>query len=274
MGLWTLARVGAVVAVLTLAAGCGSGDEAADPSPTYAGPAPAEWLDGSTFTSTEVTGHELVEGTQIELTFEGDRLSASAGCNTQGAPYSLDDGRLAWTEDPASTMMGCDADLMEQDEWLAGLFTAGVDLAGDADGMTLTSGDVTITLTGASAATADLSDLLGTTWTLTTLIDGAGDDGSASSVPTDVRTPTLKVDADGSAALDTGCNRGSLTVEVDGDALSFGPGMLTKMACPGAAGDVEKAMLAVLDGTVDDVRWDGSTLTVMKGEQGLGFDVE
>ena len=37
-----------------------------------------------------------------------------------------------------------------------------------------------------------------------------------------MRTPTLKVDADGSAALDTGCNRGSLTVEVDGDALSGG----------------------------------------------------
>ena len=273
---WTAARVAvmsAMVAVLVLATGCGSGDRVTDPSDgaRAAGDAAptAEELDGTTFLSTEVTGHDLVEGTRVRLAFEGDRLSANAGCNHQSATYAIDDGRLQWTGAAMSTEMGCEADLQAQDEWLASLLEEGAAIAGDASEITLTGGAVTLVLSGASAA--DLTSLLGTTWTLTTLIDSETE--TASSLPSGVRTPTLIVGEDGAATLDTGCNRGDTEVSVAGSSVRFAPVRTTLMACPGDAGEVEQSVLLVLDGTVDDVAWDGESLTLTRGTTGLGFTV-
>ena len=39
-------------------------------------------LAGTTFVSTSVDGYEPVEGTQIRLTFDDERMGANAGCNT------------------------------------------------------------------------------------------------------------------------------------------------------------------------------------------------
>ena len=44
-----------------------------------------------TFVSTDVRGHDLVEDTSVTLSFESDRVSASAGCNTFMGAASLDD---------------------------------------------------------------------------------------------------------------------------------------------------------------------------------------
>ena len=85
----------------------------------------------NTYVSTEVTGHDLVADTTIRLTFEDGNLSVNAGCNTMFAPYELTDDSLAWTEEPAATMMGCPDDLTAQDQWLAELFTTGVGAAAD-----------------------------------------------------------------------------------------------------------------------------------------------
>ena len=68
-------------------------------------------LDGSTFESTSVEGHDLVPGSTVRLTFENGSLSANAGCNTMSSSYAVTDGRLAWTGHPMSTMMGCPDDL-------------------------------------------------------------------------------------------------------------------------------------------------------------------
>jgi heat shock protein HslJ len=102
-------------------------------------------LVGSTFVSTSVTGHELVDGTEINLTFIDGRLSALAGCNTQNGDADVEDGRLV-VERLASTMMGCEDDLMAQDRWLAELLEGDPEVTLDGETLTLSAGDVVIEL--------------------------------------------------------------------------------------------------------------------------------
>ena len=96
-------------------------------------------LDGRTYTSTEVRGHDLVAGSQVTLTFEDGRVSAQAGCNTMNGAATWDDGTLDVTGPMASTMMACEQALMEQDQWLSSFLTSSPAL--EADGQTLTLGD-------------------------------------------------------------------------------------------------------------------------------------
>ena len=84
-----------IVAALSIAlgvAGCVGGPPAS-PSSTPA-PDPATALDGRTFLSTALTvdgaAKPLVAGTRVRLGFQGNGLSASAGCNTFGATFRLD----------------------------------------------------------------------------------------------------------------------------------------------------------------------------------------
>jgi heat shock protein HslJ len=148
-------RWSAAVAVMTAlvvlgVAGCGSDDssEATDESaPSASGSAvTADDLEGGTYASTSVTGHDLVEGSTINLSFEGQRMQLSAGCNIISAAYDVTDGTLAWTGEPAATMMACPDDLMAQDQWLVELFQDGVTATSDGSTLTLTNDEVTIEL--------------------------------------------------------------------------------------------------------------------------------
>ena len=73
-------------------------------------------LAGKTFVSTSVTGHTLVAGSTVTLTFEGPILAASAGCNTMSAAYAADNSALRWTGSPRSTLIGCAPALAAQDQ--------------------------------------------------------------------------------------------------------------------------------------------------------------
>ena len=73
----------------------------------------------------------------------------------------------------------------------------------------------------------------------------------------------------------TGCNRGSGGVEVTDSTVTFGPIAITLMACEGAAGEFEAALLPVLTGEFDYVI-EGQTLTLTSGttEIILGHDAD
>jgi heat shock protein HslJ len=126
---------------------------------------------------------------------------------------------------------------------------------------------VTIELLDEQEAVPD-QPLVGTTWTLDTIIDGE----TASSVPAGIEAPTLEIADDGTVAVFTGCNRGNGTAEVadDGATITFGPLAITKMLCPDGGSEVEAQVLTVLDGEVQ-VELDGDQLTLTKGDQALGF---
>ena len=102
----TTARVGVLLALLiVIAAACGSSSKsgAGNGSTTtkVASEVTASQLNGKKFQSTTVTGHDLVPGTHITLTFESGQLGAQAGCNTMSAPYEVSGGTLRWTSEPA-----------------------------------------------------------------------------------------------------------------------------------------------------------------------------
>lgn len=270
------------IPALTLAA-CGEDDEPAagtqppvsEPgtlppvSSTAPGAALAEELDGRAFLSTAVDGQTLVEGTQVRLDFDGDRLGVAPGCNSAGGTWALDGDTLV-AEDMATTEMACEpAALMEQDTWVIELLTARPTLALDGDTLTLAGtvagGDVTITFTDREVADPD-RPLEGTAWTLESLISA----DAVSSVPAGMRVPTLAV-TDGRLELDTGCNTGGADVTVSDTDLTTAGIVLTRMACADpAAQDVETQIAAVLEGT-STYTIEADVLTIMQGDQGLQY---
>ena len=142
-----------VVPVLLLAlvlAACGdddadtvdAGDDGGAPATevTYAD------LDGRSFVSTGAQGYEIVADTTITLSFEDERISAAAGCNTQNAGVEVAEGQLRLTSPLASTMMGCEEPLMAQDQWVASFLEADPDIVLDGDALTLTVGDEVLEL--------------------------------------------------------------------------------------------------------------------------------
>lgn len=211
--------------------------DATAPTPPPSAAAPK--LDGHTFVSKDVKGHDLVKGSSITLTFKDGQLGANAGCNSMSGKYTLKaDGTLDLGQ-MATTEMACDQALMAQDDWLA-KFLPGAKAALADTTLTLTNGTVTITLVDKQTTNLPLG---GTTWTLNGLITG----DVASTVPQGV-TAKL-VFQDDKVMVDTGCNTGSGSAKIDGDKLVFGAIALTKKACMGDAGSVEKQVVAVLQGT-------------------------
>jgi heat shock protein HslJ len=246
-------------ALLTLSAlafaACGSDDD------TASGSAPtADELEGTTFESTDVTGHELVADTTISLAFQDDRVSANGGCNTMNGGYTITDGTLEVAA-MASTMMACSDELMAQDDWLAEFLAGGPEIALDGDTLTLTGGDSTMTLEAVQDA-----DVEGTTW----MITGTVATEAVSSIPEGAE-PSLTI-TDGQAAIVTGCNNGSGSVEVTDTTMTFGPIATTKMACEPDLTALETSILTVLQGEVT-YEIDGATMSIRRdgpdGEVGL-----
>lgn len=142
MGSRTTTRIltGAGVALLALTlAGCGGDDSTARDTDVD--------VSDRSFVSTSVTGHDLVAGSQIRVSFDGPTMAVNGGCNTLTTTYKHAGGVVSWTGEPAQTMMACEPDLMEQDTWLSTLFRGGLEAyaSGDAD-LVLESGDVRIEL--------------------------------------------------------------------------------------------------------------------------------
>ena len=252
-----------------LVGGCTGGGASGSPArPSSAVPSPARpspagpssaGLDGRTFLSTRVDGHDLVPGSTIRLTFQDGRLGISAGCNQMSGSYAVLDGHLK-SGQMATTEMACDPPLMEQDTWV-GTFIDGaaVTLAGDK--LTLVHGAVTMTLTDRVVADPD-RPLEGTRW----VVDGIVAGDTVSSVPVGV-TASLTI-SNGRLLVETGCNTGVATVAVTVTTLTIGPMTLTKKACAPDATSVQGALTAVLSGQVG-YTIDADVLTLSARSAGL-----
>ncbi|MGH3739265.1 MAG: META domain-containing protein [Micromonosporaceae bacterium] len=232
---------------LAVAGGCG-GQQPDQPGAPKAEQLPA----GRTFTSTQVTDdgktRTLAAGSRIRLAFDKGEVRADAGCNQLSGDARLDAGRLTVSE-LSGTEMACDKPLMDQDQWLSGFLTSSPVWQLKGDTLTLSDGTTRVQLREQRDRT-----LTGGQWTLDTLVDGQ----TASSLPQGVKAH-LNFNTEGKITGNTGCNHlGGGYTEADGT-LTFDTIGVTKMACGGAKDTVEKAVLAVLDGTVS-YRIDGETL--------------
>ncbi len=264
--------IGLALVVLLGASACGSEGPASVGSGagSIAGVPTQALLDGRTFLSQSVTesgvARPLALGGPITLTFEGDVVRADAGCNTSGGHFTLDGDRFS-VGVLDSTAMACEgAGLMDQDTWFGSLLTAGGTLALDGDQLTMTSGDTVIVLLDREAADPD-RPLVGTTWTLETILDGQTQ--TASSVPAGV-TATLSIPDSGTISW-TACNTSSGRLEsIEASTLTIGQVSSTLKGCSEASGKVDAAMAAVLSGTVS-YQIEGPVLHVRNGSSGLDF---
>jgi heat shock protein HslJ len=225
-------------------------------------------LDGRTFLSTEVSQdgapRPLVPGTRIRIAFSAGRISASAGCNLLGGSYRLDGDRLI-VDSLATTDMGCDPARHEQDAWLAAVLGGRplVQLVGN--DLSLQREGTLIKLLDRRIADPD-QPLSGPTWRVESIVTGQ----TVSSVPAEV-VASLTFAPDGRIAVETGCNSGGGTYTVDGRSILLSSIVLTKRACPGPAGDLEQAMVAVLQAESVSFTIEARALTLSAGERGLGL---
>lgn len=224
-----------------------SGSASASSPPSVAG---GPMIGNRTFVSTGTTGHALVAGTTVTLTFNDGQLGASAGCNSMSGAYVIVGDALR-IDRMGSTEMGCTADRVAQDQWLAAFLPGAlVDLRGA--GMTLTKGGVVLTLVDRQTTNLPLE---GTFWTVEAIVSG----DVVASVPPGVEATLMILGR--KASISTGCNLGTVAVTVTGGKIGFSPISMTARGCDAAAALVEQAILAVFEG-IQPYKIDGTSLTI------------
>jgi heat shock protein HslJ len=223
-------------------------------------------LDGRTFVSSAVTdgGAErpLVPGTEVALRFENGRVSADAGCNTMGGAYRVANGRLL-VDEMAMTALGCDAPRHEQDDWLADFLGSGPMFALSAHDLALTDGDTAISFVDRAAARPD-RPIVGPVWTVESLLQA----DIASSVPAGT-TATLQFAADGTVAIDAGCNTGQARMTADGTRVTFSDIGVTRRACAGPEAQLEAAVLSVLGAPQVELSVEDGVMTINTGQRAI-----
>lgn len=230
---------------------------------------PTAALDGRTFLSTGVTvdgePFDLVDGTSIQLMFrDGGELGASAGCNSIGGTYRIEGGTLAF-EGGGMTEMGCDPDRHAQDDWLVELLGARPTITLAGNDLALTAGTTVVRLLDREVAQPDLG-LVGPVWTVDSIIT----DDTVASAPNGA-IATLQFFADGRVDVASGCNAGGGRYEVSESAIQFSDLVKTDMACTDGRGDLEAAVMAILNAGPLTAAIDADKLTLMAGPNGLGL---
>jgi len=181
-----------------------------------------------------------------------------AGCNTLTGGYTIEGSTLK-VATLAQTLMACDADVQAQDVWVSELLEGGPTIALDDSVLSLSKGDLTLTL-GDRASSAD-NALDGGSWALDSL------DDAGTLLPAPERA-FLAV-TDGRLYVATGCNRGFGEVAVNDDGtVMVGVIALTKMACETPVNDWEQALSVFLSGTLS-YEVNGTDVTLTNGTQTL-----
>jgi heat shock protein HslJ len=241
----------ALAAMVAAAASCG---------------ATAPQLANRAFLSVGVTdggaARPLVAGTRIRLDFKAGDLGASAGCNSIGGTYRVENGLLIF-EGAGMTEMACDADRMAQDSWLVELLGSKPTLRLTGNELVLQSGSIVVRLMDRTVVEPDAA-LAGPTWTVESIISG----GAVSSVPQGA-TATLVFHADGALTVDDGCNQGGATWKAVGTGIEVAGLVLTKKACSGAGAALESAVVGVLRAGTIAASIDADVLTLQAGSAGL-----
>lgn len=234
-------------------------------------PADPADISGRTFISVSVTEdgepHPLVEGTVIRLSFEDGTISASAGCNSMFGSYTIEDGILV-VDAMGMTEMGCAPALMAQDQSVAAFLGSRPAITLSGDDLTLTSETTTIQLLDREVAEPD-QPLVGTLWTLESIITA----DAVSSVPLGA-TATIQFNEDGTVEIQPGCNSAGGSYTVDGDTITLSNIVTTDMACMGARGELESAVMGVISAGSVTYSIDSGSLTIMAGDRGLQFSAE
>ena len=229
----------------------------------------ASALAGRQFVSESVAGRQLVAGTEIRLRFsDHGELSANAGCNHMSGAYTID-GTVLRMRDLATTEIGCEAALHEQDRWVQELLIGSPEIALDEPRLLLSTDAIRLTLLDRELASPD-RPLVGTRW----IGNGTGDDQAVSFGPGSALV-TIAFDTSDRVEIFTGCQQGSGTFSVDGSTIAFFDLAYDGAPCPDASRqDVSDQVLFALDGSPASFEIEERNLTITRNGRVLLFRSE
>lgn len=230
-------------------------------------------LDGRSFATEEIDGYDLVDGTDLRMTFANGLLTAYAGCSSMVAPYELESGRLSWRASPVVASAMCLGDRRLQDLWVRDRLLEGVEASLVGGQLRLRTDDLSTDLDQIGEVQApedaDGAALLDTRWVLVRAI---GTDGPLE-IPSGAAAPTLRISSNSVADIFTGCNQGTAPVVIErgGSSIEFGEIAITDVSCGERETALEERVAAVLDGPTGSAV-SGRRLTITKGEDVLIYE--
>lgn len=212
-------------------------------------PEPGGDVVGRTYLSQDVSidgAARPIPGTGLQLDFDGDQVSARAGCNTKSGEGEIRNGVLR-VESLAMTQMACESAVMEQEQWWAQFLTSGPQAAVRDRSLTLMSGSTVVEMT-AQDAPPDLP-LSGAQWWLQSIEQEA-----VSTPPAGVASTMTMTDGVMTIVV-ADCRSTSVPVAQSGTTLTFDPQACNVSACVGDA--------AAVDGAVAEVYGDGQVVVLV-----------
>ena len=200
-----------------------------------------DMLAGTEWRLESLDGQPVVDGTTVTLNFGPDgQANGSGGCNGYSGSYQLSGDTLSFGQ-IASTLMACAEPILAQE---SAFFAAMGSVSGytlDGDQLTITYGD------NQALVLLRVPGLAGTGWQLIALAGEAVSENI-----------TLSFGADGRLSGNGGCNSYSGPYTTAAGALTIGPLLSTRIACPDSS---ENAYFAALQAATSYTA-DGSTLTI------------
>src|SRR5690606_25094412 len=142
--------------------------------------------------------------------------------------------------DGAMTLLGCEPDLANQEDWYFGFLQSAPTIELDGDVLVLEGGDTRIEYLDPEIATPDLP-LVGPPRTVDTAIQGEG-----AGAPPWPDPAALVFTAEGTVEVLTGCNQGTASYQVSGTSITFADLVLDEMECT-------EQTIVILDDTVQGV---------------------
>ena len=206
----------------------------------------------------------IVAGSRITLKIDGNEVGGTAACNQYGGKIHVSGTTISITELIQTEMACLDDRLMASESAYLGSL-ARVTAAGRNGGSLVLTGPEVELRFGRVAPVADV-DLIGTTWTLDSLISG-------DAVSSTVGEARLELQGDGRIAASTGCRNvtGSYTVSERQVQVRLDP--YDMIGCVAPLGDQDAHILDVLSNGFA-VAIDGDRLTLTAGDNGLGYRAE
>ncbi|MGN9755456.1 META domain-containing protein [Streptomyces sp. SD31] len=227
-----LAAALTALALLPLAAACGSEDAGSD----SVGAGASASVTGAYWAVDAVTvdGKKSAAPSNAHLRIaDGGEVEGNLGCNNFGADAAFADSHVTFDKMQA-TEMACEGVPANFEQTLARTLSDG-DLTAEVDGekLTLTTADGDrVALTKEEAAA-----LKGTKWTIT-----SPDTGGKAHLTFDAKT--------GQVSGSLGCNKVRAKATVSDGSITLGTASTTRMMCDASLMKAEKTLLALFDGTV------------------------
>jgi heat shock protein HslJ len=222
-------------------------------------PVSGNTLDGTSWTLATLNGQPALQVAPVTLNFAVGKAAGSDGCNSYTGGYAADGTSIKFDQ-MASTLMACAEPVMKQASTYMQALAQAATYKTDAQQLMLFDASEQELAT----FNAQSSDLAGTSWIVT-----GYNNGKQAVVSVTAGTElTANFGADGKLSGSAGCNNDAASFQTDGNKISIGPAVSTKMACEQAVMDQEQQYLAALS-TAATYRIDGSKLELRTADGAL-----